>query len=351
MQIIHVIESGGGSTEFVLLLVKHLKKHHHHIIYGERTFGSKFVEKNKDYPNASFQFWKYAQRELKPFWDFMALIVLIKLISSIKCNVVHLHSSKAGFLGRVACFLIRRKNVVYTPNGWSFIRKDISALKRKIYFALEISAAHLWGKVICCSKSEADAFGKGVRYINNGTIIKREIQISKQEKEEIIIVTTGRICYQKGPELFNSIALAFENNKNYQFRWVGDGELAKKLTSRNILVTGWMNKTGVEEHLQAADIYLSTALWEGLPFSVLEAMNYSLPLVLYRAVGNIDLVSEGINGYVFETLELAKSTISIISENLETRKNFGRNSKNILINHFNAENMATSYDSVYNEKD
>src|SRR3954469_23164581 len=109
MKIIHVIESGGGSTVFVLYLVKYLSHHHHHLICSERTFENKPFTA---YPNISIHPWEHVQREISPVNDFRATASLYRLIKKIDGDVIHLHSSKAGFLGRVVGFLLRKKKVI-----------------------------------------------------------------------------------------------------------------------------------------------------------------------------------------------------------------------------------------------
>ena len=56
------------------------------------------------------------------------------------------------------------------------------------------------------------------------------------------ICTVGRIGFQKNPKLFNEIAQEFPD---LQFTWIGDGELRNELTSKNINITGWLERKEV----------------------------------------------------------------------------------------------------------
>jgi glycosyltransferase involved in cell wall biosynthesis len=352
MKITHVIESGGGSATFVLYLIQYLPQHSHHVMYGDRTFfGKNFQEVKQNLVNATFYPWANVQRELKVFKDLKAAVSLYKMLKQIDSDVIHLHSSKAGFLGRLVCFFLGKKNVIYTPQGLSFVRKDISRLKASLYMMLEVVASRFTGKIICCSRSEAQELSKkGVAcsYINNGTeIINYYSNHNKPENKAIIIATSGRATIQKNPKLFNQVAKHFENDHHFEFLWIGGGELEHELTSNNIKITGWQNESSVISTLASADIYISTASWEGLPLSVLEAMNLSKPLLMSNCVGNIDLVKTDYNGFIFDSVQEAVDRIRFFYENQELMRSFGNNSHQFALEEFNVKDMARDYETAY----
>ena len=351
MKITHIIESGGGSADFVLYLVKYLPQHHHNIIYGERTFGNRISKVKQTYNNSAFYKWEYAQREVKIQKDIKATFSLYKLIKNIECDVIHLHSSKAGFLGRFVCYMLGKKNVLYTPHGLVFIRKDISLLKVKIYLHLEKIANWFCGKIICCSKSESDELiRKGINciYINNGTEIfdyKKKGETDK--KDGLVIATTGRVTIQKNPSLFNEVAKYFENDSGFQFIWIGGGELENELTSKNIKITGWLDKSTVTDILAQVDLYISTALWEGLSLAVLEAMNLHKPLLLSNCVGNIDLVIQNYNGFIYNNISEAIDRINFIYSKRKALEEYGNNSYKLAEKDFNVIKMVQQYENEY----
>ncbi len=351
MIITHIIESGGGSADFVLYLVKYLPQHRHVIIYGDRTFGDRINEVKQKYTNATFYQWEHVQREISLLKDINATFYLYRLIKNVESDVIHVHSSKAGFLGRLVCYFLGRKNVIYTPNGLPFIRKDISFIKEKIYLFLERAANWLCGKIICCSRSEAaELIMKGINcvYINNGTEIFDYLKKDcVNENNKFIIATTGRVTIQKNPALFNEIAKYFESDSRYQFLWIGGGELEHELTSKNIKITGWIDKSLVTDTLAKADLYISTASWEGLPFAVLEAMNLYLPLLLSNSVGNNDLVIKDYNGFIYKNSKEAIERIIFINTKREVIEKYGKNSHELVVKDFNVELMAQQYENEY----
>jgi glycosyltransferase involved in cell wall biosynthesis len=351
MKIIHVMECfAGGTFNFLVDLTNELSNEEHIVIYG--TNRENTPKKFRDLFNENVKFieWKTAQREMNPLKDIKALWELYIILKNIEdIDIIHLHSSKAGFLGRIVSFLLgKSKKTIYTPHAISFLRLDVSSKKRKIFIWMEKFASFFGGKIVACSQSEKEAIEeqgiKNVTFINNGI---KPLQIEKKvnTSDKITIISVGRLSIQKNPKLFNDIALEFIDNPNIQFIWCGDGELKSALTSPNIKCTGWIERKTLENYLANADIYLSTSLWEGLSLSVLEAMSIGLPVILSNCVGNRDLVQD--NGFLYKNKKEATNDINELIENRALFDKKGYNSKILMDNNFYIENMAISYLNIY----
>lgn len=351
MKIVHVMECfAGGTFNFLVDLTSELSNEEHIVIYG--TNRENTPKKFRDLFNENVKFieWKTAQREMNPLKDIKALWELYTILKNIEdIDIIHLHSSKAGFLGRIVSFLLgKSKKTIYTPHAISFLRLDVSLKKRKIFIAMEKFASFFGGKIVACSQSEKEAIEeqgiKNVTFINNGI---KSLQIEKKVNtgDKITIISVGRLSIQKNPKLFNDIALEFIDNPNIQFIWCGDGELKSELTSPNIKCTGWIERKTLENYLANADIYLSTSLWEGLSLSVLEAMSIGLPVILSNCVGNRDLVQD--NGFLYKNKKEATNDINELIENRALIDKKGYNSKILMDNNFYIENMAISYLNIY----
>lgn len=351
MKIVHVVECfAGGVFSFLSNLTNELDKEEYIVIYGTnrdnipQNFKERFPLKTQFIP------WKSAGRSLNPVKDIKALWELYTILKKIDdVDIIHLHSSKSGFLGRIVSFLLGKSSkTIYTPHAISFLRLDVSPKKRKIFIWMEKFASLFGGKIVACSKSEKEAIEeqgiKNVTFINNGI---KPLQVEKKinTSNKITIISVGRLFIQKNPKLFNDIALEFINNPNIQFIWCGDGELKLELTSPNIKCTGWIKRKELENYLANADIYLSTSLWEGLPLSVLEAMSIGLPVVLSDCVGNRDLVEN--NGFLYKNKKEAINSINRLIENKILINKKGYNSKILIGNNFNIKNMAILYLNIY----
>lgn len=349
MRIVHVTEAfEGGVIEFLRNLTNSTPDIQHTIIYGRH----RFLEKAKPTFPSSVKFvaWPEITTNISPLKDFKSLRHLIKILKDEKpFNIIHLHSAKAGILGRVAAKMIGHKKVMYAPHGATFLRQDVSAKTRKVFELIEKVTSIFPAKVIGVSKSEAEAYHKiGIKagYVNNGKYFP---EYPKSETQENIfkIVTTGRAATQKNPRLFNTIASVFINNPQVKFTWIGDGIERDLLSSSNIKITGWVDKSEVEKNLNAATLYISTALWEGLPYAVLEAMSMRLPLLLSNCPGNNDCVENGVNGFLFDDADEAIKRINQYIQNKSLLIQHGDASLQILHTAFSVEQMAEGYRKVY----
>jgi glycosyltransferase involved in cell wall biosynthesis len=216
---------------------------------------------------------------------------------------VHLHSSKAGFMGRMALAGTTRPPLFYSPHGLAFL--DRRYLVPSLAFAtLERIAARVDATLVGCSEGEAALLkrvgGRNVRVVEN-TVPDAFFAIERRPLDPPVVMTMGRVCRQKGPEFFAELAARFHLAEvPASFVWVGNGDAAGEATLRaaGVKVTGWVPPEQVRQHLAQASVYVQTSLWEGMPLSVLQALASGLPCVVTDVVGNRDAVQQGITGYV-----------------------------------------------------
>lgn len=351
MIIVHVVESfSAGTFDFLVSLTESLKEDRHIIIHGMRSDTP--VDFQMQFPqDTQFVNWKVS-RSINPYQDLNSLITLIRILKSLEhIDVIHLHSSKAGFLGRIATRIIGlSKYVIFTPHGASFLRRDVSKIERSLYVFLEKMANNCGGRVIACSPSEAEEFLRykiQAEYICNGIDQNSKLKQARLTTCYVKIGIMGRITDQKNPKLFNQIAFAFHDHPEITFVWIGDGEKKSVLNSDNIQITGWLPQKEASNVLATLDIYLSTSSWEGLSLATLQAMSLGNPLILSNCVGNKDLVLHGQNGYCYDTIEQALDYIQILISNPELLKSMGERSREIFLEGFTIQNMAEKYRAIY----
>lgn len=318
-KVLHIVEAfGGGVFTMLVDLINGLSKDFDVIIaYGKRKQTSKNF---KSYFNKNIKFIevKNFTRSINPKKDISALKEIKNIIKKENPDIIHLHSSKAGILGRIAT-RDKKIKMLYNPHGFSFLKQDDAKLKRIIYWLIEKITAMLNRRctIVGCSNGEyleARKLNKNSVCINNGIDINKLKEETKDLKEKNIdynnlkICTIGRTGYQKNPELFNEIA---KELSNLQFTWIGDGELKDKLTSSNITVTGWKTRKEVLKILNEQDVFILTSLWEGLPISLLEAMYMKKICIVSNCIGNRDVIENEENGFIAndkkEFVEIIKS--------------------------------------------
>jgi len=283
------------------------------------------------------------RREIKPAQELKAIKEVREIAEQIKPDIIHLHSTKAGAIGRLA---FNGKNVplFYTPHGYSFLIQNYSPLKRMVFKGIEAILAKRNCTTISCGLGEHKEtlkFTKNATYINNAINVEElEKSLSGMKKEDhpFTVFTLGRISYQKNPALFNKIA---EKMPDTKFLWVGDGELKNELTSKNIEITGWVTREDALNASVNADVFLLTSLWEGLPISLLESMYMKKLCVVSNVIGNRDVIKNGENGFVCDSLDEFVDAINSNSKELVDK------AYQDLITEYNTKEQIKRYAEIY----
>lgn len=244
-------------------------------------------------------------RNLNPLKDIKAILEVKKIVQKEKPDIVHMHSSKAGAIGRLA-ISPKKAKLFYTPHSYAFCKKDESKLKILLYKMAEKLLGSRNCLTIACSKGEYEASKQVTKKsicISNGIDIEEIEQLISKETEKLVdienlkICTVGRIGAQKNPQLFNKIAEKFPH---LSFTWIGDGELKHQLQAPNIQITGWQSREDTMKELYQNDIFILPSLWEGLPMTLLEAMYLQKICLVSDVMGNRDVIQQGGNGFICE---------------------------------------------------
>ena len=114
-----------------------------------------------------------------------------------------------------------------------------------------------------------------------------------------MVVASGRLGEQKGPDRFAEVARAL--GARADFVWIGDGPPEGRerwIGDAPVRLTGWLAHEDVIAQLAASDIFLFPTRWEGMPISLMEAQVMGIPAVATDIVGNRDVVLSGETGYL-----------------------------------------------------
>jgi glycosyltransferase involved in cell wall biosynthesis len=237
----------------------------------------------------------------------LSLFEIKRIVSDSKLDSVFMHSSFGGFLGRLA-LLGKNVNCFYLPHCISFMRQDISTIKRTLFILLEWVGALKSATYVACSNSEGDTIKKYIPF-RPCVVVENAVNINNwnfqgdwtSRKKQVI--TVGQIRLQKDPMRFARIVKdILAQRDDVEFVWVGDGEEESKqaLINAGVKVLGWKTSGEVKHLLRSSRYYLSTALWEGMPVSPIESMLSGCVAVLSNCAGNIDIVETGATGFVFK---------------------------------------------------
>lgn len=358
-KVVHVAESfGGGVYSFLTQLCNEIVEDYEIVIvYSLREDTPKDFRKDFD---PRIRFVKVDMcRGFNTYKNIKSLFLLRKVLKKENPYIIHLHSSKAGFLGRIASYLnkFNMNRVFYNPHGFAFLQQNFSDRKRKIFYGMEKVAARLGGNIVGCSKTEYKyslnltnrSFNVN-NAINNKIIDNESRDIlytgENETKHNPIIGIVGRITHAKNPELFNDIATLFPE---LTFMWIGDGELKHLLTSPNIIVTGWLSKKELYKKLISIDIYIMTSLWEGLPISLLEAMYFEKPSIVSNVIGNKDVIKHYESGFIANNKSEFIKYINILLEDSDLKEKICKCAKKQIVEEFCIERMVDEYKKLYIE--
>jgi glycosyltransferase involved in cell wall biosynthesis len=243
-------------------------------------------------------------REPRP-GDVRSLATLTRLVAG--ADVVHVHSAKAGFVGRLAASLRgKRKACVFTPHGWSWWAAD--GAEAKLYLGLERLAARWCRTIVALSDDERAAgldarVGRAEQYrvIPNGVPLERFALPRAPVRGRILMV--GRLAPPKRPDLaLRAFAKARERIPEAELHVVGDGPLrpgAEALAAELGLegaVRFLGNREDVPELLAEAECALLASDYEGCPLAVVEAMAASVAVAATAVGGTGELVRPGATG-------------------------------------------------------
>jgi glycosyltransferase involved in cell wall biosynthesis len=293
---------------------------------------------------------KNLKRSISPYYDFKAFFDLKRLVKKIKPDIIHLHSSKAGVLGRYA-FNGHKVPVFYTPHGYSFLMEDCSWVKKTTYWWIEKLAAKRFSTTIACSPGEyreSLKLSSKSCYVNNGINIKKLSHsfenVISEKNESPTVFTLGRISFQKNPKLFNKIATSLPKIK---FIWIGDGALSDELKASNIEVKGWMEREEALKVAKESDVFLLTSKWEGLPISLLEAMYMRKPCVVSDVIGNNDVIKNGYNGFTCnKVIEYSDAILQSLANDSHI-KNMVDTAYDNVLETYNMDIVAKEYRQIY----
>jgi glycosyltransferase involved in cell wall biosynthesis len=287
--------------------------------------------------------------------DIRAYGLIVRILSELQPDIVHLHNSKAGALGRIACRKLRIP-CVYTPHGLPFLRKDTAWWKCKLHFTVEWMLALFGGCLVGLSQSEWNAIRSmpcRKALINNGIDTKSISTTAsawpeQYPRKDFRIVLSGRIETPKNPHFVAH--LAEQCPEHWEWIWIGDGSLAYALDeSGRFKVTGWVSREIALSLVRSADVFLQASLWEGMSFALLEAMALERPCVVSNAAGNRDVIQNGVSGYVCGNIAEYRAALEKLATEPSEARRIGVAAHGYVADNFSLDIVNRRWDELYSD--
>lgn len=261
-------------------------------------------------------------REIRPGRDLRALGQLTRLLRHIAPQIVHTHSSKAGILGRAAARLARVPVVVHSVHGFSFSPFQ-PLLRRSFFRAAERSCRRLTDHFVFVSRGDIEQARRLKLVRDNYSLIRSGFPLEpfrargdgKEARARFGLPADAFVCGviapfkpQKGLlRLARIAARAVAVDPRVHFFVAGDGAQRPQLEAelRRLGIAAHFRLPGfvrdVENAIDAFDIGVSAALWEGLPQSLVQLRLKGKAIVASDIPGNREVVRHGENGFLVAT--------------------------------------------------
>ena len=198
-------------------------------------------------------------------------------------------------------------------------------------------------------------FDKKIIVINNGVNIE---QLNKVVLENNIIqlLVVSRLVSQKNIDSIIKAVKVMEN-ENIILNIVGDGSeinnlklLVKKYElDEKVSFIGKIESTKISEYLKDADIFIQASNYEGLPHSILEAINYEIPILSTEVGGCSVLLNKGERGYIIP-MPVSEVEISEGIRKIINNKNEAKSKAKLAKNYLNQEHNFNTNAEIYDEK-
>ncbi len=364
MRVLYVITKAdeiGGAQIHVRDLAERLKIDDHEVMVVAGEYGA-FINQLED-RGIAYAILPELVREIKPYKDLKACVLLRGIIKKFNPDLVGLHSSKAGIVGRIAALGLGIP-VIFTAHGWSFT-DGVGNRKRKLYIFIEKIMSHFTDKIITVSEKDKElALNYDVTtaekqiVIHNGIIDKFKEKVPNKkvnsDSKKIIITSVARFSEQKDHETL-ICAMSGISNLNWELHLIGKGsrinnvELMVKEHKLEDKVFFHGEIHNVHDFLDKSDIFVLSTNWEGLPLSIIEAMCSSLPIVATNVGGVSELVTENVGFLVpRKDIQALRRALSNLIENQEMRVKMGEDARKRYLDYFCFEAMYSKTIFEYN---
>ncbi|MFC8827749.1 glycosyltransferase [Streptomyces sp. NPDC057137] len=297
-----------------------------------------------------------------------------ELVGRIRPDVVHAHSAKAGFAGRLA--VRGRTPTVFQPHAWSF--EAVSGTTAALARGWERLAARWTARVVCVSEAERDRGERaGVRapwsVVHNGVDADRFRpadtadglastaparaalpRLAELPPDTPLVVCVGRLCRQKGQDiLLRAWPLVLQEVPRARLVLVGDGPDAERLRESappSVLFTGAVRDTA--PWYRAADLVVLPSRWEGMAVSPLEAMASGRAVLLSDVDGARESLPPAQRAHCLTPPEDHAATATAISALLRDRplrETFGRQGHEHVLSTYDVRQTARAVADVYRD--
>jgi glycosyltransferase involved in cell wall biosynthesis len=352
LQLITRSESGGAQA-MVAGLAEELLKAGHEVAIASGEEGGGEAWKGLDSRIELFEVGGLG-RSMSPLADIAALLSIRSLYRQWKPDIVHVHTSKAAALGRLAGG-VEPSRIVYTMHGYGQIKRE-----HRLFLPLDKFLRRRTGAIVAVSRGDLAAMkadGYKASYIANGVV---DARLSPPGDERIvralrtlratgktIAILVARDAKPKRIDLARGAAAQLEGRA--VIAWIGGDP--KKGDPEGFIALGRTPKAAA--YLGLADILILPSEHEGMPMSVLEGFSAGLPAVVSAVEGCLEVVgleAAGVSERGFAVANEPRAFAEAISScrvNAEQREIMGSAVQKAWQREYSLDSMFCAYLNLY----
>jgi glycosyltransferase involved in cell wall biosynthesis len=298
--------------------------------------------------------------------DMKAFLTLVKEIRSFKPHVIHTHTAKAGFLGRIASIVSFQPSIrVHTFHG-HLLNGYFGTFKRSlVVFAEKILAIFTHQLLAVGDKVRQDLLAAGIGESNKFALMPPGLEIgqlpNKSDALKFYGLPTqtlqcafiGRVTQIKRPDRFLDVVSEIKKRGvAIEFLIAGDGKLLENCRARvsreelPIKFLGW--QSDIENVLSAADMVVLTSDNEGTPLSLIQAGMAGLPVITTRVGSVPEVVLDGVTGIItsFDVQEIADA-IEKLAGSRDLRDQMGSAAPTFTMANFGVNRLVRDHEQLY----
>jgi len=298
--------------------------------------------------------------------DLRAFLSLVKEIRNFKPDLIHTHTAKAGFLGRIASILSFHRSIrVHTFHG-HLLNGYFGSFKRFLVVVVEKILARFTHELLAVGdKVRQDLLAAGVGTLKKFSLMPPGLEIGKLpdkmdaqnsyglSTQNLQCAFVGRVTQIKRPDRFLDVVSEIkERGIGIEFFMAGDGELLESCRVRiageklPVEVLGWQSK--IEKVLAAADIVILTSDNEGTPLSLIQAGMAGIPVVSTRVGSVPEVVLDGVTGIItsLNVQEIADA-LENLAQSAELRARMGASAQQFTLANFGVRRLVHDHELLY----
>ncbi|MDH5570475.1 MAG: glycosyltransferase, partial [Gammaproteobacteria bacterium] len=296
--------------------------------------------------------------------DPRSIFRLAGFIKKWKPLILHSHMVHANLLGRIVRIFATVPVVISTAHNinegarWREIAYRVTDFLTDITTNVSQAAVDRYIDVGAAPRDR-------IRFIPNGlntdefTKDEQARQLLRDElgvKDAFLWLAVGRLVEAKDyPNMFRAFA-SINYNINTRLFIVGQGELEQDLKQQ-------VRALGLEKRIQflgvrqdipqlmnAADGYVMSSAWEGLPMVLLEAAATGMPIVATDVGGNREVVLNGTSGFVvtpYDSEQLANAMQDIMTMSENERATMGKVGRQYVVDNYSLDNVVSMWEDLY----